>query len=153
MALIGLILLLAGGGILLYSGTSIALDAATATMLAGFLDSIIGPPNGQLLVNILVYFTSLGGIFVIVGSILWYAAGEGIFALIGKILVMLATFSAFYYLAFQIISIIGLGIFSLPIQDIIFYFLTSGLGVSAVILIIIGDMIGAGRKKKENNNT
>ena len=62
------------------------------------------------------------------------------------------SFSAFYYLALQILAIIGLGIFSLPIQDIIFYFLTSGIGVTAVILIIIGDMIGAGRKKKENNN-
>jgi len=152
MALIGFILLLVGGGILLYSGTSIALDAGTAMLLAGFLDSIIGAPNGTILVNVLVYFTSLGGIFVIVGSILWYAAGEGIIALIGKILVMLATFSAFYYLALQILSIIGLGILSLPIQDIIFYFLTSGLGVTAVILIIIGDMIGAGRKKKEPNN-
>ncbi|MDO8123616.1 MAG: hypothetical protein Q6364_04485 [Candidatus Hermodarchaeota archaeon] len=152
MALIGLILLLAGGGILLYSGTSIAIDVGTALALGEFLNTIIGAPNGHLLVGILLYFTSLGGIFVIVGSILWYAAGEGIFALIGKILVMLATFSAFYYLALQILSIIGLGIFSLPIQDIIFYFLTSGIGVTAVILIIIGDMIGAGRKKKENNN-
>lgn len=152
MALIGFILLLVGGGILLYSGTSIALDAATAAMLAGFLDSIIGAPNGQILVSVLVYFTSLGGIFVIVGSILWYAAGEGIIAFIGKILVMLATFSAFYYLALQILAIIGLGIFSLPIQDIILYFLSSGLGVTAVILIIIGDMIGAGRKKKEKND-
>ena len=152
MALIGLILLLAGGGILLYSGTSIAMDLGTAAALGAFLDTIIGAPNGTLLVGFLVYFTSLGGIFVIVGSILWYAAGEGIIALIGKILVMLATFSAFYYLALQILAIIGLGIFSLPIQDIIFYFLTSGIGVTAVILIIIGDMIGAGRKKKEENN-
>ncbi|MFX0077751.1 MAG: hypothetical protein ACFE8O_00775 [Candidatus Hermodarchaeota archaeon] len=152
MALIGFILLLVGGGILLYSGTSIALDTTTAAMLAAFLNTIIGAPNGEILVSILVYFTSLGGIFVIVGSILWYAAGEGIFALIGKILVMLATFSAFYYLAFAIMAIIGLGVFSWPITDIIIYFLTSGIGVTAVILIIIGDMIGAGRKKKENNN-
>lgn len=149
MALIGLILLLVGGGILLYSGTSIALDPLTAMMFRDFLNSILGAPNGDILVQILIIFTSLGGIFVIVGALLWYAAGEGIVAIIGKILVMLATFAAFYYLAFEIIAMIGLGIFGWPIPMIIAYFLTSGLGVTAVILIIIGDLIGARRKKNK----
>ncbi len=148
MALIGFLLLLIGGGLLLYSGTSLALDPAFAALLTGFLNSILGPPLGNQIVNALIIITSLGGIFVIVGAIIWYAAGSGAFATISRIIVSLATFTAFYYIVNHILIAVGLGIFSQPIDVILAYFLGLGIGFASVILILVGNFIGAGRKKK-----
>lgn len=149
MGLIGFILLLVGGGLLIVSGQSIALDPATAALFAGFLNTILGAPNGDFLVSLLVTATSLGGIVVIIGALIWYAAGSGILALIGRIIVTVATFTAFYFVAMKIIEAWTLGIFSQPIHVIIAYFASLGLGFTSVVLILIGDFIGAGRKKKE----
>jgi hypothetical protein len=145
MGLIGFLMLLIGGGIVLYSGTSIALDPAYGSLLEGFINSILGPPLGTQIVGALTFITGLGGILVIVGAIIWFAAGSGIFAIIGRIIVMLATFAALFYLVTQILG--ALGIFSQPIGVIIAYLLGPGLGIVGVILILIGDFIGAGRKK------
>ncbi len=148
MGLIGFLLLVIGGGIVLYSGASIALDPAYGMLLASFINSIFGPPIGTQIVAALTFITSLGGILVIVGAIIWYAAGSGLFATIGRIIVMVATFAALFYLVTQILSIVGTGLFSQPIDVIIAYFLGPGLGIVGVSMIFIGDILGAGRKKK-----
>ncbi len=148
MALIGFIMLIIGGGLLLYSAVDLALDPALATMLAGFINSIVGPPLGDQIAGALVLITSLGGIFVIVGAVIWFIAGSGVFATIGRIIVSIATFTAFYYVVNQILIAFGLGIFSQPIDVILAYFLGLGIGFASVILVLIGNFIGAGRKKK-----
>lgn len=148
MGLLGFLLLVIGGCIVLYSGTSIALDPSYGMLLANFLNSILGPPIGDQIVFALTFITSIGGILVIVGAILWYAAGSGTFAFIARIIVAIATFAALFYLVTQILGIIGSGLFSQPIEVIIAYFLGPGLGVVGVVMIFIGDFIGAGRKKK-----
>lgn len=149
MALIGFLLLLIGGILLIFSGQSIALDPLYATFLIDFINAILGPPWGNQIVGALIIITSLGGILVIIGSILWYAAGSGIFATIGRIIVSLATFSAFFYVAMELLNAFALGIFSQPIDVILAYFLGLGIGFASVIMILIGNFIGAGRKKKE----
>jgi hypothetical protein len=148
MGLFGFLLLVIGGCIVLYSGTSIALDPAYGMLLANFLNSIFGPPIGDQLVLALTIITGIGGILVIIGAILWYAAGSGTLALIGRIIVAVATFAALFYLVTQILGIIGSGLFSQPVEVIIAYFLGPGLGVVGVTMIFIGDFIRAGRKKK-----
>ncbi|MFW9831257.1 MAG: hypothetical protein ACFFD8_05735 [Candidatus Thorarchaeota archaeon] len=147
MALIGFILLLIGGGLLLFSGTSLALDPATALLIANFLNTILGPPTGDTLVSILIFLTSIGGILILIGAIIWYATGSGFFAIIGKILVSIGSFTAFYYVVNQLIIAWGSGIFSQPIEVILSYFLGLGLGFAAVVMIVIGSFIGAGRRK------
>jgi hypothetical protein len=149
MGLLGFLLLVIGGAIVLYSGTSIALDPSYGILLANFINSILGPPIGNQIVAVLTFTTSIGGILVIVGAILWYAAGSGSIALIGRIMVAFGTFAALFYLVTQILAIIGSGLFSQPPAVIIDYFLTDGLGVVGVTMIVIGDFIGAGRKKKK----
>ncbi len=149
MGLIGFLLLIIGGGLLLYSGTSIAIDPALATLLANFINSILGPPIGDQIVAGLVLVTSLGGVFVLVGAVIWYAAGSGIFATIGRIIVTIATFSAFYYVAMQIYSAYIGGVFSQPLDVILAYFLGLGFGFASVLMILIGNFLGAGRKKKK----
>lgn len=148
MGLIGFLLLVIGGGIVLYSGASIALDPMYGMLLANFINSILGPPIGDQIVAALTIFTSLGGILVIVGAIIWFAAGSGLFATIGRIIVFLATFAALFYLVTQILAIAGSGLFSQPIEVIIAYFIGPGLGIVGVTMIVIGDILGAGRKKK-----
>ena len=148
MALIGFIMLIIGGGLLLYSAVDLALDPALAAMLAGFINTIIGSPLGDQIAGALVLITSLGGIFVIVGAVIWFIAGSGVFATIGRIIVSIATFTAFYYVVNQILIAFGLGIFSQPIDVILAYFLGLGIGFASVILVLIGNFIGAGRKKK-----
>ncbi len=147
MGLFGFILLLIGGGLLLVSGQSIALDPSTAIFLTNLINSFLSPPIGDILINGLVWATSLGGILIIIGSIIWYAAGSGFLALIGKIIVTVATFSAFYFVAMKIWEAFLLGIFSLPLDAILTYFLGLGVGFASVVLILIGDFVGAGRKK------
>jgi hypothetical protein len=148
MGLLGFLLLVIGGSLVLYSGTSIALSYTYGALLEAFLNSILGPPIGTQIVVALTFITSIGGILVIIGAILWYAIGSGKLALIGRIIVAVATFAALFYLITQILSIIGSGLFSQPIEVIIAYFLGPGLGVVGVTMIFIGDFIGAGRKKK-----
>jgi len=146
MGLIGFLLLLIGGGIVLYSGASIALDPIYGDFLANFINSILGPPIGNQIVSALTIITSLGAVLVIIGALIWFAAGSGIFATIGRIIVALATFAALFYLVTQILS--AMGIFSQPIDVIIAYFLGPGLGIVGVTMIFIGDIFGAGRAKK-----
>ena len=148
MALIGFLMLIIGGGLLLYSAVDLALDPALATLLGDFINTIIGAPLGTQIAGALVYVTSLGGIFVIIGAIIWYAAGSGIFATIGRIIVSIATFTAFYSVVNQVLIALGLGVFSQPIEVILAYFLGLGIGFASVILVLIGNFIGAGRKKK-----
>lgn len=147
MGLVGFILLLIGGGLLLYSGTSLALDPGMAALIASFLNTILGDPTGTTLVSILVFLTSIGGILILIGSIIWYAAGHGFFAMIGKILVTIGSFTAFYYIINQIINAFLIGVFSQPPDVIISYFLGLGIGFAAVVMIVIGSFLGAGRKK------
>ncbi len=148
MGLFGFLLLIIGGGLLLYSGLDLALDASLAVLLSAFLDSILGSPLGTQIAHALVIITSLGGVFVIVGAIIWYAAGSGIFATIGRIIVSLATFTAFYYIVNQVLIAFGAGLFSQPIEVILAYFLGLGIGFASIIMILVGNFIGAGRKKK-----
>ncbi|MFX1319306.1 MAG: hypothetical protein ACFE9O_09210 [Promethearchaeota archaeon] len=149
MGLLGFLLLVIGGSIVLYSGTSIALDPVYGGLLITFINSILGPPIGDQIVSALTFVTSIGGILVIIGAIIWYAAGSGTFALIGRIIVAVATFAALFYLVTQILGIVGSGLFSQPIGVIIAYFLGPGLGIVGVAMILIGDVVGAGRKKKK----
>jgi len=149
MGLFGFLLLVIGGCIVLYSGTSIALDPTYGILLANFINTLLGPPIGDQIVFALTFVTSIGGILVIIGAILWYAAGSGTFALIGRIIVAVATFAALFYLVTQILGILGSGLFSQPIGVIIAYFLGPGMGIVGVTMIFIGDLIGAGRKKKK----
>ena len=148
MALIGFILLLIGGGLLLYSGVDLALNPVVADLIANFINVVLGPPIGNQIAAALVFITSLGGIFTIVGAIIWYAVGSGAFATIGRIIVSIATFTAFYYVVNHILVAFGLGIFSQPPDVILAYFLGLGIGFASVILVLIGNLIGAGRKKK-----
>lgn len=148
MGLIGFILLLAGGGLLLATGTSIMMDPAYAVLIASFINSILGPPIGDTIVSVLLFTTSIGGILVIVGAIIWYAAGSGGFALIGRILVTLGSFSAIAYLVTELVKAYFLGVFSQPLDVILAYFLTLGFGFASVVLIVVGDLIKAGRKKE-----
>lgn len=144
MGLLGFLLLLIGGGILIYSNTSIALDPAYGALLANFLNSLLGDPIGTQIVAALTLITSFGAILIIVGAIIWYAAGSGILATIGRIIVAVAGFAALFFLVTQILGIVGQ-----PTEVIIAYLLGPGLGVIGVAMIFIGDIIGAGRKKKE----
>lgn len=148
MGLIGFLMLIIGGALLLYSAVDLALDPALAAMLGNFINSILGPPIGTQIANALVFVTSLGGIFIIIGAVIWFAAGSGVFATIGRIIVSIATFTAFYYVVNQILIAFGLGIFSQPIEVILAYFLGIGIGFASVVLVLIGNFIGAGRKKK-----
>ncbi|MFW9985923.1 MAG: hypothetical protein ACFFDJ_05135 [Candidatus Odinarchaeota archaeon] len=148
MGLIGFILLLVGSGLLLVTSTSIMMDPAYAAAIAVFINSILGAPIGNMIVNVLLFTTSIGGILVLVGAIIWYAAGSGGFALIGRILVTLGSFSAIAYLVTELVKAYFLGIFSEPLGVILTYFLGLGLGFASVVLIVIGDLIGAGRKKE-----
>lgn len=148
MAFIGFLLLIIGGGLLLYSGASIALDPSYGALLAGFINTVLGPPLGDQIVLALTILTSLGGILTIIGAIIWYAAGSGILATIGRIIVSVATFSAFFYVAMALYKAFVLGIFSQPIDVILAYFIGLGLGFASTVMIVIGNFIGAGRKKK-----
>jgi hypothetical protein len=155
MGLFGFILLLVGGGILIVSGQSLALDPLMAATLAGLIESVLspvfGPGIGTVIVDILFILTSLGGIGVIIGALIWFAAGSGILATIGRIIVSLSTFGAFFFVAMKIYEAYLYGVFSLPIHNILLYFASLGLGFSSIVIILIGDFIGAGRKKKKED--
>jgi hypothetical protein len=147
MALMGFLMLVLGGALLLASGQSLALDPLSVAQLSAFLGTLVGPGIGDLLVNILFIATSLGGICAIIGGIIWYAAGTGPGALLGKIIVGVASFAAMYFLVMTIISAANMGLFTQPLPVILSYFFGLGVGFTSVLLIVIGDLVGAGRQK------
>ena len=147
MALMGFLMLVLGGALLLASGQSLALDPLSAAQLSAFLSTLLGTGLGDLLVNIMVIATSLGGVCAIIGGIIWYAAGTGPGALLGRIIVGVASFAAMYFLVMKIISAANLGLFVQHPVIVINYFLGLGVGFTSVLLIVIGDLVGAGRKK------
>jgi hypothetical protein len=151
MGLIGFILLLVGSGLLLVTSTSIMMDPAYAAAIAAFINSILGPPIGNMIVNVILFATSIGGILVLVGAIIWYAAGSGGFALIGRILVTLGSFAAITYVVTELVKAYFLGVFSQPLDVILTYFLGLGLGFISVVLIVVGDFLGAGRRKEQKS--
>jgi hypothetical protein len=147
MALMGFLMLVLGGALLLASGQSLALDPLSAAQLSAFLSTLLGSGLGDLLVNIMVIATSLGGVCAIIGGIIWYAAGTGPGALLGRIIVGVASFAAMYFLVMKIISAANMGLFAQHPLIIINYFLGLGVGLTSVLLIVIGDLVGAGRQK------
>jgi hypothetical protein len=97
--------------------------------------------------------TSLGGICAIIGGIIWYAAGTGPGALLGRIIVGVASFAAMYFLVMKIVSAANMGLFAQPLPIIVGYFLGLGVGFTSVILIVLGDLVGAGRRKNYQSHS
>ena len=99
MGKFGFFLLLVGGALLIVKGITLALDASSAALFVFLIDTFITPyvgiPNfGTMVVNALNWVSSLGGVGVIIGALIWYGFGWGLGALIGKYAVSLSTFSA-----------------------------------------------------------
>jgi hypothetical protein len=147
MALMGFLMLVLGGTLLLVSGQSLALDAASIAQLTTLLSTFVGSGIAELLVSILVIATSLGGVCAIAGGHIWYAAGTGPGALLGRIIVGAASFAAMYFLVMRILFAANMGLFTQPIPVILGHFFGMGAGFTSVLLIVLGDLVGAGRRK------
>ncbi|MFX0168738.1 MAG: hypothetical protein ACFE89_05180 [Candidatus Hodarchaeota archaeon] len=141
-------MLVLGGALLLASGQSLVLDPIAISQLSTLLNTVLGSGIGDILITIMVIATSLGGVCAIIGGIIWYAAGTGIGALVGRIIVGVASFAATYFLVMQILSAVNLGLFAQPLHVILGHFFGMGVSFTSVLLIVLGDLVGAGRQKE-----
>ncbi len=150
MGKIGFILLLIGGVLLIIAGQSLVIDLTTQQMLIDLINNYVTPHigiSGETIVSFYVLITSLGGVGVIVGSIIWYAVGYGCLASIGKLIVSLSLGTATASLVWSIFTAYTLGVFSQPLHTILTYFAGLGIGFASVFIVILGSIFGAGRKR------
>jgi len=150
MGKIGFILLVVGGILLIISGQSLTLDFATQQMLINLINTYITPHisiTGETIVSFYILITSLGGVGVIVGAIIWYVIGYGCGASIGKLIVSLSLGTATVTLAWFIYGAYTAGVFSQPLHTIIAYFAGLGIAFASVFIVILGTIFGAGRPR------
>jgi len=53
----------------------------------------------------------------------------------------------------KIVSAANMGLFAQPLPIIIGYFFGLGVGFTSVLLIVLGDLVGAGRQKTPQNHS
>jgi hypothetical protein len=152
MGRFGFFLLLVGGALLIVKGITLALDAASAMLFVFLIDNFITPyvgiPDfGTIVVSALNWISSLGGVGVLIGALIWFGFGWGLGAQFGKWVVSLSTFSAAAFVVWHVLLAYQTGIFSLPLSAILAHFTSLGLGFAAVALVVVGTLFGAGRTK------
>jgi hypothetical protein len=152
MGKIGFILLLVGGLLVLLAGVNTALDTTTLGYIATIIDTYVTPhvgiPNlGTTIANLLYLLTFFGAVLIIAGAVIWFAAGHGCLAFLGKILTSIGGFTITYQVIWQVIIAVQTGVFSKPLAEILAYFASLGLGFAALVLVLVGSMLGAGRPK------
>ncbi len=129
---IGLVLAIVGGALYIVYGITASVSQQVLSILTSYL-SLSYPGFSNILIPIVQWLTSVGGIGVIVGGIVAYVGLKRIggYIIILSILGSIISYGMYLYTAQQA------GLFSQPIDQITAAFTNLGLGFVATILSIL----------------
>lgn len=155
MGKLGFLLLFIGGVLLLSFGLDLAISPEMAETIRNFFVELLSPHAGGIMANQVGHFiyeflrwaTTLGGIGILIGSILWFGFGYGPWASFGQRIVGLSTWSLSILIITELSTAWAGGVFALPLYEIFLYFLGLGWGFGSIAIIWIGRRAGAGREE------
>ena len=153
MGKLGFLLLFIGGILLTYFGLDLSITVVMADTIRNFMIELLTPhvggimagQVGQFIYEFLRWATTLGGLGVILGSLVWFGFGYGSSAAIGRRIVSLSTWSLSIIILAELSAAWGAGVFTRPLFEIFLYFLGLGWGFGSIAIIWIGRKVGAGR--------